>query len=77
MSVLKNNLEKRILVVDDDLNDLKLISENLSDEYDVSIINKVPNALKLIENDIRFHYILTDLLMPKEEFVEEEKKEKD
>ena len=66
--VKSKNLEKRILVVDDDLNDLKLIYENLRDRYSVSIMNNVPNVLNLIEKDINFHYILTDLLMPKEEY---------
>ena len=59
-----NNLEKKILLVDDEIHDLLIISEQLSPYYTVSVANSVDDALRLA--DERFYYILTDIVMAKQ-----------
>ena len=60
----KNNQIKRILVVDDDPNMIKLIQFYLlKDNFDISSCTKGKDALSKLKND-KFDVILIDMLMP-------------
>lgn len=57
---------KRILIVDDDIKILKLISMYLKDDYDVSIARNGQIAMKYLDNNIP-DLILLDYIMPEED----------
>jgi two-component system OmpR family response regulator len=58
------NKKKRILVVDDDPNMIKLIQFYLlKDDYDITACMKGKDALKILKSK-KFKAILIDILMP-------------
>jgi diguanylate cyclase (GGDEF)-like protein len=61
------NKKHRILVVDDEKNNLDIIEGLLGEDYDVVVANDGVQALKLINEDAhpeRFHLIISDQRMP-------------
>lgn len=62
--VLNNKVKKDIiLVVDDQPNNLKVVSDVLNQEYDISIADNGKSALKILEN-LTPDLILLDIIMP-------------
>lgn len=61
-----NNVRKRILIIDDDVKILKLISMYLKDDYDVSIARNGQIAMKYLDNNTP-DLILLDYIMPDED----------
>ena len=57
---------RKILIVDDDVKLLKLISMYLKDDYDVSVARNGQIAMKYLENNIP-DLILLDYIMPEED----------
>ena len=68
MSRPKKETGKRILVVDDEMNDLRLIYENLKDYYKTDIAINVDSALQIVSGGAQLHFILSDLVMTKERY---------
>lgn len=62
-TTLKELKKDVILVVDDQPNNLKVISSVLGDSYSLSFANNGPNALKILEN-LQPDLILLDVMMP-------------
>ena len=62
-TTLKESKKDVILVVDDQPNNLKVISSVLGDSYSLSFANNGPNALKILEN-LQPDLILLDVMMP-------------
>lgn len=58
-----NKREKSILIVDDDVNILRMISAYLNDKYKVSVVNSGMAAMSYLENK-KPDLILLDYLMP-------------
>ncbi len=62
-TTIKESKKDVILVVDDQPNNLKVISSVLGDSYSLSFANNGPNALKILEN-LQPDLILLDVMMP-------------
>lgn len=54
----------RVLVVDDEPNNLRIISEALSTDYDVIVANDGPSALRILESGEQPQLIILDVMMP-------------
>jgi DNA-binding NtrC family response regulator len=62
--MITKNQKKRILVVDDDPNMIKLIQFYLlKDDYEITTCNKGQDALSILKSN-EFEVILIDILMP-------------
>jgi CheY-like chemotaxis protein/GGDEF domain-containing protein len=56
-------MQKKILVVDDEINILNLIKLSLKDKYNLTLVNSSKNALDKINRE-KFDLILLDIMMP-------------
>jgi signal transduction histidine kinase/CheY-like chemotaxis protein len=54
----------RLLIIDDELALLRVLALSLSDEYTIVTADGCDAALRIVERDDRFDFILCDLMMP-------------
>jgi response regulator RpfG family c-di-GMP phosphodiesterase len=60
----KNNKKGNLLIVDDDINFLRLLSVQLSKHFNIATAKSGPEALEIIKNGFNPGVILTDMNMP-------------
>ena len=53
-----------ILIVDDELTSINMLTRTLSNIYDISVANSGEEALKLINSGLKSNLILLDIMMP-------------
>ena len=63
MNQVNNNTKAKVLVVDDQANNIKIVSTILSAEYNLYIANSGANALRILEK-VQPDLILLDVMMP-------------
>ena len=63
MNQVNNNTKAKVLVVDDQANNIKIVSTILSHDYNLYIANSGANALRILEK-VQPDLILLDVMMP-------------
>jgi len=65
-SIVKNNLKRKVLIVDDNSLNLKVARRALGEEeYDIEEVDNGKDCINLIESGKKYDFILLDIMMPK------------
>jgi putative two-component system response regulator len=57
-------MKRRILIIDDDPNNIRYLTRLLRSSYDISFAKSGIKGLELLNTDIEVHAILLDIMMP-------------